>query len=234
MVDDVTPLSTCTNQPTVYPLDTLKYLENADLGPPLAVVQVTPTKNAPTTQNASVTIDTAVKVAPVTAAPVTQVAAVTQVATSVTQHTPIAIDPAVQLTAAADTSVTQATPPTSQATNVVPVANVAPVAQVAPPTSGTATGRSRFLLCHKANRALSHPSRKASGFPRGNKTTRYTKYRRRQRLKAPHARPKGRQLQSQSHLRRLRLPRRHRRLLQSVSLPQRLLSLLGKLLSLPR
>lgn len=94
--------------------------------------------------------------------------------------------------------------------------------------------RSRFLLCHKANRALSHPSRKASGFPRGNKTTRYTKYRRRQRLKAPHARPKGRQLQSQSHLRRLRLPRRHRRLLQSVSLPQRLLSLLGKLLSLPR
>ncbi|CAG8906669.1 unnamed protein product [Penicillium egyptiacum] len=74
VVDYVTPRSTCANQLTVYPLDTLNSLENADLGPPLSVVQVAPATDAPITKHPPVIIDQAPKVAPVTAAAVSQVA----------------------------------------------------------------------------------------------------------------------------------------------------------------
>ncbi|KAJ9487389.1 hypothetical protein VN97_g5926 [Penicillium thymicola] len=111
VIDDVTPPSTCTNQSqsgTVYPLNTLNYLETADLGPPMAVVQLTTA-----TQKAPVTIAKAVKVAPVTAAPVTQVA------TAVAERAPVILDPAVQV------APVQVTPTTGTAIGTVKVFDLA-------------------------------------------------------------------------------------------------------------
>ncbi|KAI3103618.1 hypothetical protein CBS147333_7479 [Penicillium roqueforti] len=160
VVDDDVPklstsakLSTSTKQPsTVYPLDTLLSLENADLGPPLAFVRPARATDAPVTQHTQAIIDPAVKVAPVTAAPVTaapvtaapvtaapitaahvaRVAAVTQFAAKFTQRASVISDPAVQVTPATDAPVIQATHSVSD------IANIAP-APPATPSSATET-----------------------------------------------------------------------------------------------
>ncbi|KGO37952.1 hypothetical protein PEX1_055440 [Penicillium expansum] len=149
VIDNVTPPSTCPNQQsTIYPLDTLNSLENADLGPPMVVVQLTPTTDATVTPNAPAIIGTAVKVAsvttaPITAAPVTKVAAVTRVAavnkvaTAPTERASVIIGPAVQVTPATAAPVTQATPPINHITQAVPVTNATSVAQCAPSIVGS-------------------------------------------------------------------------------------------------
>lgn len=116
VIDDVIPPSTCTNQSqsdTVYPLNTLNYLENANLGPPMAVVQLTPA-----TQKAPVTIAKAIEVAPVIAGPVAQVA---------TQKAPVTIAKAVEVApvTATPAAPAQVTPTTGTAIGTVKVFDLA-------------------------------------------------------------------------------------------------------------
>ncbi|KOS46545.1 hypothetical protein ACN38_g2498 [Penicillium nordicum] len=116
VIDDVIPPSTCSNQSqsdTVYPLNTLNYLENANVGPPMAVVQLTPA-----TQKAPVTIAKAIEVAPVIAGPVAQVA---------TQKAPVTTAKAVEVgpVTATPAAPAQVTPTTGTAIGTVKVFDLA-------------------------------------------------------------------------------------------------------------
>ncbi|KAJ5972197.1 uncharacterized protein N7479_002115 [Penicillium vulpinum] len=144
VTDDVATLRTCAKQSsTVYPLDTLNSLENAELGPPLAVVQVTPATAAPVPQHASTSIGTSVKVAPVT-----------QASTTVTQRAPVTIDPPIQTTISTGVPVTRVT----TVTQFAPI-TIEPATQVASPISSSATGLGKVITLSEG-KSRSQPAKR--------------------------------------------------------------------------
>ncbi|KAJ5440948.1 Ribonuclease P Rpp40 [Penicillium cf. griseofulvum] len=152
VTDEVTTQSTCANQPaTVYPLDTLQSLENTDLGPPLAVVQLTPATDAPITQvTTAITqrvpgiIEPAVRVIPTTDA---ADAPVTNVALGI-------IDPAVQVAPATDAPVTQVAAAVTQCAPGI----IDPAVEVAPVPSDSATSVHKVFTMLQA-KSRPHPAK---------------------------------------------------------------------------